>query len=120
MRRTLLGILALSFLLTAGGLFFLGFASEYTLVLSASLRMGLVLGALWLAFDQVHEIVRRTPPWVMGGIALGMIVVVVRPRAIAAVFPLLLGAAALHWLGQFFKPASSAMPKNKPPDRGAP
>ena len=117
MRRTLLGILALSFLLTAGGLFFLGFASEYTLVLSASLRMGLVLGALWLAFDQVHEIVRRTPPWVMGGIALGMIVVVVRPRAILAMAPLLAGAAALHWFGRFLKPTPTS--KKKPPDRRA-
>ncbi len=115
MRRTLLGILALSFLSVAGGIFLRGSASDYTLVLSVCLRMGLVLGALWLAFDQVHDMIRRTPPWVMGGIALGMIVVVVRPRAILAVAPLLAGAAALHWLGQLLKPTPTS--KKKPPNR---
>jgi len=111
MRRTLLGILSLVFLMGAAGIFLGGLAQEYTLVLSVCLRMGTVLGAMWLAYEQVHEIIRRTPPWVMGGAALGLLVVVVRPRAIAVVGPLLAGAAALHWLGKILNPMSQ--PKKK-------
>jgi len=70
-----------------------------------------VLGAMWLAYEQVHEIIRRTPPWVMGGAALGLLVVVVRPRAIIAVGPLLASAAMLHWLGKFLKPVSQSKEK---------
>lgn len=103
MRRTALGILALAFLMAAGGIFLRGLAHEYTLVLSVCLRMGLVLGAMWLAYEQAHEMIRSTPPWVMGGAALGLLVIVVRPRAIIVVGPLLAGAAALHWLGKFLK-----------------
>ncbi len=104
MRRLLLGILAFVLLATAGGIFLSGAAHEYTLVLSAALRMGLVLGALWLAFDQVQEIFRRTPPWLLGGIALCLLVIVVRPRALVAVAPLIASAAALHYFGKFLKP----------------
>ena len=102
----LLGILALALLTVAGGISFSGLASEYTPVLSVCLRMGLVLGAIWLAFDQVDEMVRRTPPWLMGGAALCLLVIVVRPRAIVAVAPLLAAAAALHYFGRFLKPPS--------------
>ncbi|NOY29359.1 MAG: hypothetical protein GXP28_04035 [Planctomycetes bacterium] len=114
MRRTLLGILALVFLMTAGGIFLRGLAHESTLALSVCLRMGLVLGAMWLAYEQVHEIIRRTPPWVMGGAALGLLVVVVRPRAIIAVGPLLVSAAALYGLGKFLKPVQRSKKKNSP------
>jgi len=41
MRRTVLGILALVFLMAAGGIFLRGLAHEYTLALSVCLRMGL-------------------------------------------------------------------------------
>jgi len=67
---------------------------------------------MWLAYEQVHEVIRRTPPWVMGGAALGLLMVVVRPRAIVAVGPLLAGAAALHWLGKFLKPIPKSKKKN--------
>jgi len=112
MRRTLLGILSLALLMGAGGIFLRGLVNEYPLVFSASLRMGLVLGAMWLAYEQVHEIIRRTPPWVMGGAALGLLIIVVRPRAIVAVGPLLAGAAALHWLGKILNPEPRLKKKN--------
>jgi len=115
MRRALLGILSLVFLMGAGGIFLSGLAQEHTLALSVCLRMGIVLGAMWLAYEQVHEIIRRTPPWVMGGAALGLLVVVVRPRAIVAVGPLLAGAAALHWLGKFLNPKPQSKKKNGRP-----
>jgi len=104
MRRTILGSLSLALLMGAGGLVLRGMVDEYPLAFSACLRMGLVLGAIWLAYEQVYEIVRRTPPWMMGGAALGLLVVVIRPRAIVAVGPLLATAAALHWLGKILNP----------------
>lgn len=103
MRRTILGILALGLLAAAGGLYWGGLADDYTPVLSACLRLGLVLGALWLAFDQVDDFVSRTSPWMMGGALLCLLIIVVRPRAILAVGPLLAAAAALRYLGRFLK-----------------
>jgi len=108
MRRTLLGILSFALLMGACGLILRGMVDEYPLVFSACLRMGLVLGAIWLAYEQVYEIVRRTPPWMMGGAALGLLVVVIRPRAIVAVGPLLASAAALHWVGKILNPTPRA------------
>ncbi|MCA9232076.1 MAG: hypothetical protein KDA57_15615 [Planctomycetales bacterium] len=123
MRRTILGCLALAFLATAGVMFAGGLAAEQTLALSVCLRMGSVLGAMWLAYDQVHELVRRTPPWMMAGAALSLLVVVVRPRAILAVAPLLATAAALHWLGQLLRPlpdVKNPESKRKPARRTPP
>ncbi|NOY43278.1 MAG: hypothetical protein GXP26_15775 [Planctomycetes bacterium] len=104
MHRLLIGIIALGLLATAGVLYAQGLAQEYVIVLSGCLRMGMVLGAIWLAYDQVHEIIRRTPPWLIGAIGLSLVVVVVRPRAILALGPLLAGAVALHYLGRLLKP----------------
>lgn len=103
MRRTILGILALGLLAAAGGLYWGGLADDYTPVLSGCVRLGLVLSALWLAFHQVDEFFRRTPPWMMGAALLCLLVIVVRPRAILAVAPLLAAAAALHYFGRFLK-----------------
>ena len=103
MHRMLIGIIALALLVTAAVLYAQGLAEKHVLVLSGCLRMGLVLGAIWLAYDQVRDIARKTPPWVAGAILICLLVVVVRPRAIFAVGPLLAGALALHYLGRLLK-----------------
>jgi len=104
MHRLLIGIVALGLLVTAAVLYAQGLAQENIIVLSGCLRMGLVLGAIWLAYEQVHDIARRTPPWVLGAIGISLLIIVVRPRAILALGPLLAGALVLHYLGRLLKP----------------
>ncbi len=115
MRRILLGILSLVFLGFAGAIyinaapekeFFLirNVADDQKFLLSVFLRVGIVIGAMWLAYDQVVKIGQRSPPWLLGCIALCLVVVVVRPRAILIVAPLLAIVAALQFVGWLFKP----------------
>ena len=104
MRRLLIGIIALGLLLAAGLLYAQGLADENIVVLSGCIRMGLVLGAIWLAYDQVAQIIQKTPPWIAGAIGISLLVVVIRPRALLALGPLFAGALALHYIGRLLKP----------------
>ena len=104
MHRLLIGIIALGLLIAAGVLYSQGYAEKNVMVLSGCIRMGLVLGAVWLAYDQVHQIIRRTPPWVAGAIGICLLVIVVRPKALLALAPLLAGVLALHYFGRLLKP----------------
>jgi hypothetical protein len=104
MRRLLIGIIALGLLTAAGALYAQGLAEKNVMVLSGCLRMGLVMGAIWLAYDQVHQIIRRTPTWVAGAIGICLLVIVVRPRLVLALAPLLAGVLALHYFGRLLKP----------------
>ncbi len=91
MRRTLLGIFAIVFFLGGVGLFFAGPVTETYRMLSASgIRIGLVLGAFWLAYPQLTYV----PWWFVQALLIGTLVIAVRPKAALFVLPLL---AAL-WL----------------------
>ena len=83
--------------------------AEMSLATSVCLRVGLVLGAIWLAYPQVEELTARVPPWLVGCVLLALGVVIVRPRAIMAVGPILAAIAVLQFLGSAFKP----MPRDK-------
>lgn len=104
MRRILMGILALVFLGAAGAIYLRGVTDENMFLLSVCQRVGLVLGAMWLAYEQVRKIGQRSPPWLLGCIGLCLLVLVVRPRAILLVAPLLMLVAALQFFGWLFKP----------------
>jgi hypothetical protein len=115
MRRILMGILSLVFLAVAGAIYLNGVPDkDFTLIrtvpddqkflLSVCQRVGIVLGAMWLAYDQVLKIGQRSPPWLLGCIGLCLLVIVARPRAILIVAPLLAVVAALQFVGWLFKP----------------
>ncbi len=105
MRRILIGITALSFLGAAAALFIRGDGNdENVFLLSVCMKVGLVLGAMWLAYDQVLKISQRSPPWLLGIIGVGLLVVVIRPRTLVIVAPLLAAIAVLQFVGWLFKP----------------
>jgi hypothetical protein len=99
MQRHTLGILA-AMLLVAGIVLGVGPWKQETveLVQAAGLRVGLLLGAGWLAYDDLS----RLPPWLLP-LWIGMIVVVAwRPR----LFPLALVVGAALLLLQPRRPGS--------------
>jgi hypothetical protein len=67
MNRNLLGIVAAILLLLGGITHFLGpggnSASGFA---GGCIRVGLVLGALWLALPQILATIARTPGWLIG------------------------------------------------------
>ncbi len=105
MRRTAVGIIALIMLAIAG----VGFArhglhnEEYSFFWNSCWRMGLVLGAAWLALPNLLEQKSDASPLALTLVAVIVIVIVVRPRAIVFLWPVLLILAALqffHWLAK--------------------
>jgi len=118
MRRILMGVLALLFLGAAGGIYLNGVTDDNMFLLSVCQRVGLVLGAMWLAYEQVRKISQNSPPWLLGSIGLCLVVLVVRPKAILIVAPLLAVVAALQFFGWLFKPLPN--PRKAPPPKDGP
>ncbi|MBB77333.1 MAG: hypothetical protein CMJ75_22740 [Planctomycetaceae bacterium] len=104
MQRYFLGILAL--LLTTTGLLWLWNGTNNELenaIAAACLKVGPVLGALWLAFPQVLQLVRRFPPTLIVAIVVSSGFVIVRPKSAPFVVPVLFAILGLHYLGLLFK-----------------
>jgi len=120
MRRTLLGIVSLLFLAASGTIYFQGVTDDNIFLLSVCQRVGIVLGAMWLAYDQVLKLSRKSPSWMLGCIAACLLVIVVRPKAIFIVAPLLALVMVLQFFGWLFKPlpnprkSASAARKQRP------
>ncbi len=101
MRRTVLGILAIVFFFGGVLLYLLGPATETSLMFSSSgIRIGLVLGAFWLAYPQLSYV----PWWFVQALLVGTLVIAIRPKAALFVLPLL----AAMWI---------VRPRKKPPRR---
>ncbi len=70
-------------------------------VRNTCLRAGLVLGALWLAYPQLVELFARfSPSTIFGTLAL-LMVLIIRPKAVVYLLPLvavLLVLKFLRWL----------------------
>ena len=81
-----------------------GVTDENIFLLSVFERVGIVLGLMWLAYEQVLKISQRSPPWLLGCIGLCLLVIVARPKAIVVVAPLLAAVAVLQFFGWLFKP----------------
>jgi hypothetical protein len=62
------------------------------------------LGTLWLAFPQISELSKQIPPWLIGAILLGCIVIAVRPKAFAFIVPLLALLGVMQILGLILRP----------------
>jgi hypothetical protein len=63
-------------------------------------RVGLVLGALWLALPQILSFFSRAPRWLLAASGIGVVVCAVKPMLLLVVVPLL----GLLW---FFGPRLS-------------
>lgn len=121
MRRHAFGLIALIFLLTAAiqGYQIGWSAMQESMPLSVCLRVGLVLGAIWLAYPQLQDIGRRTPPWVVVAAYIGTIVLIVQPKAFRVLIPVLLLIVAFQFVGRLFKPADSRPGRRLPRGRKA-
>jgi hypothetical protein len=106
MRRHALGIISI-LMLVAGGfaLFYFGVDdSQSSMAASICLRAGLVLGAIWLAFPQILQVLARVPPWLVACILLSVMAVIARPKTIILVAPLLAALAVMQFVTWLFKP----------------
>jgi hypothetical protein len=90
MNRTALGLIALS-LLVVGALAAWrgppdGSAAGFA---GGCIRVGLVLGALWLALPQITGFFTRAPRWLLTASAIAVVVCAVKPILLVFVVPLL-------------------------------
>lgn len=111
-RRHVLGMIA-ALLLTAAAVLLLGVPQGWDANLrkmygSVCLRSGLTLGAAWLAFRQVSALIASCSPRLMLTLALGGLVVIVRPRALPFVLLLVGVVVALEVAGWMLKPLRSS------------
>ena len=105
-RSTALGCVAIGLLVVGGALQVAAVSSGTAAMPMASatcLRMGIVLFALWLAYDDL----RRIPRWLLVGLLVVIGMAVWQPRLLVAVIPILLAVAAL-------RPRLSDRPKSRP------
>ena len=104
MRRILLGILSLVFLAASVALYLQGVNDDNIFLLSVCQRVGIVLGAMWLAYDQMLSLSQRVPPWFLGGVGMCLIILVIKPKAIFFVAPLLALVALMQFVAWLIKP----------------
>ena len=96
MNRTLLGILAVCCFLSGVAMVTAGHGGE---VAGALIKVGAVLGALWLALPSISGILSRTPKWMLTAGAIGIVICVVQPKLLLLMVPLL---AVLWFLSNRF------------------
>jgi len=113
MRRHGFGLFAIAFLTAAIGLHFSwGSSNDNSLwVTAVCARVGVLLGAIWLALPQLAQVADRTPPWFAGGAVFVGLITAIRPRWIIYILPLLAAMAVLQFWGWLFKPLAN--PKRK-------
>jgi hypothetical protein len=108
-RRHALGGLSLLMFAAALGLWLWGGdAASTETMMSLCLRVGLLLGALWLALPQVLVIVARFPLWMIIGTLVMGLLVLVNPRLLAYAIPLMGLLLVFHVLGWFTRPLADA------------
>jgi hypothetical protein len=110
MRRTAFGLLGVVSFLVGALLYLFGPSRDpYIAFAGGGVRVGLVLGAIWLAYPQLVRI-----PWWFVQIGLvGALLVAVRPKFAAVVLPLLIAL----WLLRPRPPKSTKTAKRRPPSR---
>jgi hypothetical protein len=88
MNRTALGLAALVLVAIGGIVVFRGPADGSASGFAAGcLRVGFVLGALWLAWPQIMAFLARAPRWLLVASGLGLIVGAVRPWLLLIIVP---------------------------------
>lgn len=92
MRRTVVGIISLALLLGAVYFWFVPPESAAMLNLEAAFRrVGLLMGAWWLAYEEI----RRLPGWAWAAIPALIVVLAIRPRLFLVAIPVILALAIL-------------------------
>ena len=99
-KRTVVLVLAIGLLLGSVGLRVLDDESANVFASMAMARIGLVLGAVWLAWDSLRRPARWLPPGVAVAGLLGIAAIASQPRLAVVVIPAL---TALIVLGTFIR-----------------
>ena len=90
MNRTLLGLCSIVLLVLGIATLARGASDNTTTSFAAGcLRVGLVLGAMWLALPQINRILATTPRWLLVALGIGLVVIVIRPLLALVVIPVL-------------------------------
>ena len=122
MRRHLVGICSLLFLASAAALYFGSDFASNELLLSTCERVGILLGAWWLAYRQLEGVLQRFPPWLLAALGGCVLVIFVRPRLAVLLVPVIAAIGVLQFLGWLAKPmhnrARDANPPTRPPSAG--
>lgn len=116
MQRTLLGIIAAGCLLGAAAMWIMYAAAEASFYTAGFLlRMGLILGAIWLALPQAARIIQVTSGPMLWLIIGGIVVVALRPALLLYVLVALIAGwflagriKPLALLGKFAAPKRRA------------
>lgn len=109
-RRHIMGLFGIAFLAGGLGLLLLTGTSDNQFA-GFCIRVGLMLGAIWLALPQVVGLTKRFPPWLMATIAISGLVIAARPRMILYLGPVVAAIAFLQFVGWLFKPLPHPKPK---------
>ncbi len=116
MRRTAVGILALALLgIAAFGLFRHGLAENDTSFFwNSCLRIGLVLGAVWLALPNLMQRRSGASPLVLTLLGVLTLAVLIRPKAIIVLWPILIIVGVLQFFSWLVKPpARKGVPQRR-------
>ena len=101
-KRLIVGLLALLFLCIAGMIFAVS-QSTQSAALAICLRVGLVLGASWLALPQLRPIMDRLPVIMLGVFLAMMIVVAARPNLFRIVGSIVVIVGALMGISKWIQ-----------------
>jgi hypothetical protein len=112
MRRHLLGIFGICFLIGWVCLLSMGQGEDSVWMSAICMRVGFTLLAIWLAFPQAVELAERFPPWLMACVGIGGVILIARPRLFVYVLPALAAIGVLQFVGWLFKPLPN-QPKRK-------
>ena len=105
-RRQLLGIIA-SCLLSAGAFILWNYGTDgesASLYGSICLRLGLVLGAIWLAFPQILQIWSKRPSGTTVLIGVGVLALIAYPKSAIVMVPIILILLGLNFITWLKKP----------------
>jgi hypothetical protein len=92
MRRHILGILAMAFLLAAAALWFSAPGGQYPLLEGMAWRVGALLAVWWLAYPDLD----RLPGWLLLALPAMVLLVLYRPKVILLLIPALIVLALLR------------------------
>jgi hypothetical protein len=106
-----------SVVLIIGGLsgLYISGNSEATIraVSSGMWRVGLTLGALWLAFPQLAAFFKRWPPILVAGYAVGLIAVAINSRSRVVILPAAIILTVLHISGYLLPQTKHEKPSQR-------
>jgi hypothetical protein len=112
-RRHILGVVALVLLASAIVLLVSSEGNVGKMAGTICLRVGLTLGALWLALPQILAIKSKYPPRLLLAVLGGALVVLVYPKSFAIVLVLVALIGAVEAFGWFLKPPPSKRSRRK-------